>query len=234
METTRHMGIYFILCQARSRVYIGQAYDTVQRIRDHYTALTSNRDHANPALQADWQQLGAGAFTGGVLELLVPYSQLNAFEAAYRQYAIALGLTPYGDAPVVPPARIPRPTAIGPGQPFAELAARRPLRARPARVAALRPFAERVVAACPVLRTILKPGGRLGPREWLSIDRQIASYIDELLAKATAPEEVLALARHLRLCQMDRADITDEQEREWRAISQATYDALRTPSVAER
>jgi len=77
----RASGIYFIVCRATGRFYVGSAVDLHERRRSHWTALRC-RTHANKYLQRAWNRHREANFEFKVVELVRP-SRLLATEQSW-------------------------------------------------------------------------------------------------------------------------------------------------------
>ena len=57
----RKSGIYFIVCKATGRFYVGSAADLHMRRRSHWTSLRGGK-HGNKYLQRAWRRYGEANF----------------------------------------------------------------------------------------------------------------------------------------------------------------------------
>jgi hypothetical protein len=77
----RISGIYFIVCKATDRFYVGSAVNLHERRRSHWTALRGGT-HGNKHLQRAWRLHGEANFEFQVVELVRP-SRLLATEQSW-------------------------------------------------------------------------------------------------------------------------------------------------------
>jgi group I intron endonuclease len=77
----RTSGIYFIVCNATGRFYVGSAVSLHERRRSHWTSLRGGK-HANKSLQSAWRRHGEANFEFQVVELVRP-SWLLAAEQSW-------------------------------------------------------------------------------------------------------------------------------------------------------
>jgi group I intron endonuclease len=77
----RASGIYFIICRATSRFYVGSAVDLYMRRRTHWNSLRRGK-HANKNLQRAWRRHGEANFEFRVVERVRP-SRLLATEQSW-------------------------------------------------------------------------------------------------------------------------------------------------------
>jgi len=77
----RTSGIYFIVCKATGRFYVGSAVDLHMRRRSHWTSLRGGK-HGNKYLQRAWRRHGEANFEFQVMELVRP-SRLLATEQSW-------------------------------------------------------------------------------------------------------------------------------------------------------
>ena len=77
----RASGIYFIVCKATGRFYVGSALDLLMRRRTHWNALRGGK-HGNKYLQRAWRRHGEANFEFQVVELVRP-SRLLATEQSW-------------------------------------------------------------------------------------------------------------------------------------------------------
>jgi hypothetical protein len=77
----RASGIYFIVCKATGRFYVGSAVDLHTRRRSHWTSLRGGK-HGNKYLQRAWRRHGEANFEFQVMELVRP-SRLLATEQSW-------------------------------------------------------------------------------------------------------------------------------------------------------
>src|ERR1700733_15503504 len=77
----RASGIYFIVCKATGRFYVGSAVDLYMRRRTHWNALRGGK-HGNKYLQQAWRRHGEANFEFRVAELVRP-SRLLATEQSW-------------------------------------------------------------------------------------------------------------------------------------------------------
>jgi group I intron endonuclease len=69
-------GIYFIKCNANSKIYIGQSVDIKRRFAAHINLLNTNQ-HFNIYLQRSWAKYGKQFFVFGILELVEDRNMMN-------------------------------------------------------------------------------------------------------------------------------------------------------------
>jgi len=77
----RASGIYFIVCKATGRIYVGSAVDLLMRRRTHWNALRGGK-HSNKYLQSAWRRHGEANFEFRIVELVRP-SRLLATEQSW-------------------------------------------------------------------------------------------------------------------------------------------------------
>jgi GIY-YIG catalytic domain len=77
----RTSGIYFIVCNATGRFYVGSTVNLHERRRSHWTSLRGGK-HGNKYLQRAWRRHGAAKFEFRVIELVRP-SRLLATEQSW-------------------------------------------------------------------------------------------------------------------------------------------------------
>lgn len=82
MRLKKLVGVYSIACTANGMQYIGSAVDVRRRWGNHRWALRHDR-HGNPALQADWNQYGEGAFEFKMLADVPDEGIRRAIEQSY-------------------------------------------------------------------------------------------------------------------------------------------------------
>ena len=70
-ETSRQAGIFQIKNTQTGKILLGSSTNLHGPLNKHRFMLSIG-SHANPVLQKDWNQFGAGAFTFEILEVVKP------------------------------------------------------------------------------------------------------------------------------------------------------------------
>lgn len=98
-EELTSSGVYFILCLATGKAYIGSTSEFRRRWREHRTELLRNK-HSNAKLQNAWNKYGSEQFCWGVLEFT---DDLLAAEQAwldeFQTYKVGFNLCPVAGSP---------------------------------------------------------------------------------------------------------------------------------------
>lgn len=81
-DETNLPGIYKLVNQLNGRVYIGSAFNLLNRKRQHFWYLNSNT-HQNKFLQNDYNKCGKKYFKFEILELVKRKSNLIEIEQKY-------------------------------------------------------------------------------------------------------------------------------------------------------
>src|SRR5215217_807491 len=98
-ESRRPMGVYRVYCRANGKSLVGASADLPSMLNRQQSQLRMG-GHPNKALQRDWDEHGAGAFSFEVLDTLEapdregydPRGDLRTLEAMWLEK-----LRPYGD-----------------------------------------------------------------------------------------------------------------------------------------